>query len=86
VSRLEAGGLSVSGVGGAGEVRIVELPGHPFYVFTLFLPQARSTAAEPHPLLAGFAEAVRIAGARAPGDTAPLSGATPGAIGRGDST
>jgi CTP synthase (UTP-ammonia lyase) len=59
VSRLERGGLSVSGVGDAGEVRIVELPRHPFYVVTLFLPQARSTAAEPHRLLAGFAAAVR---------------------------
>jgi CTP synthase (UTP-ammonia lyase) len=58
VSRLEAGGLSVSGVGAAGEVRIVELSQHPFYVVTLFLPQARSTAAEPHPLVVGFADAV----------------------------
>ena len=59
LGRLEAGGLSVSGVGDGGEVRIAELPRHPFYVITLFLPQARSTAAAPHPLLAGFAAAVR---------------------------
>ncbi|HUL61347.1 MAG TPA: hypothetical protein VLU43_18865 [Anaeromyxobacteraceae bacterium] len=57
VSRLQEGGLSVSGVGDAGEARIVELPRHPFYVVTLFIPQARSTAAEPHPLLVGFAAA-----------------------------
>jgi len=56
--RLEAGGLRVSGLGGAGEVRIVELPDHPFFLATLFLPQARSTAASPHPLLAGYAAAV----------------------------
>ena len=55
---LEAGGLRVSGLGGAGEVRIVELPDHPFFLATLFLPQARSTAASPHPLLAGYAAAV----------------------------
>jgi len=55
--RLEAGGLRVSGLGGAGEVRIVELPDHPFFLATLFLPQARSTAASPHPLLAGYAAA-----------------------------
>jgi len=59
VRRLEAGGLSVSGVGDEGEVRIMELPGHPFYVVTLFLPQARSTPAEPHPLVVGFADAAR---------------------------
>jgi len=59
--RLEAGGLRVSGRGGAGEVRIVELPDHPFFLATLFLPQARSTLSEPHPLLAGYAAALREA-------------------------
>ncbi len=56
---LEGRGLRVSGRGGAGEIRIVELPDHPFFLATLFLPQARSTAARPHPLLAGYAAAVR---------------------------
>jgi CTP synthase (UTP-ammonia lyase) len=55
---LEAGGLVVSGVGGQDEVRIVELPDHPFFVAALFLPQARSTAESPHPLIIGFAAAV----------------------------
>jgi CTP synthase (UTP-ammonia lyase) len=54
---LEAGGLRVSGVGGAGEVRLVELPDHPFFLAALFLPQARSTASRPHPLLVGYAAA-----------------------------
>jgi CTP synthase (UTP-ammonia lyase) len=48
----------VSGVGSEGEIRIVELPEHPFFVATLFLPQARSTAATPHPLVVGYAAAV----------------------------
>lgn len=56
--QLEAGGMVVSGVGAEGEVRIVELPTHPFFVATLFLPQARSTPKNPHPLLAGYAAAV----------------------------
>jgi CTP synthase (UTP-ammonia lyase) len=56
--RLEASGLRVSGVGGEGEIRIVELSEHPFFVATLFLPQARSTIADPHPLLQGYAAAV----------------------------
>jgi CTP synthase (UTP-ammonia lyase) len=56
--RLRQGGLSLSGIGEDGEVRIVELPGHPFFLATLFLPQARSTAARPHPLLQGYAAAL----------------------------
>ncbi len=59
MSRLAQGGLAVSGVGEAGEVRIVELPRHPFFVVTLFVPQAGSTASHPHPLVAGFAAAAR---------------------------
>jgi CTP synthase (UTP-ammonia lyase) len=59
VDRLRAAGLRVSGVGEGGELRIVELPDHPYFVATLFLPQARGTAASPHPLLRGYAEAVR---------------------------
>ena len=56
--QFEACGLRVSGVGSEGEIRIVELPEHPFFIATLFLPQARSTAAAPHPLLVGYAAAV----------------------------
>lgn len=55
---IERHGMVVSGVGEAGEMRIVELPDHPFFLATLFLPQARSTASRPHPLLAGYASAV----------------------------
>ena len=51
----------ISGLGDEGEVRIVELPGHPFFLATLFLPQMRSTAGRPHPLLAGYAAAVERA-------------------------
>ncbi len=56
--QFEACGLRVSGVGSEGEIRIVELPEHPFFVATLFLPQARSTPESPHPLLVGYAAAV----------------------------
>jgi CTP synthase (UTP-ammonia lyase) len=65
-SRLEAGGMAVTAIGADdGEIRIVELPGHPFFLATLFLPQTRSTPARPHPLLAGFADAVRARAAHA---------------------
>jgi CTP synthase (UTP-ammonia lyase) len=56
--RLQAAGLQVSGLGEDGEIRIVELPDHPFFLATLFLPQARSTTTTPHPLLRGYAAAV----------------------------
>jgi len=56
---LEEGGLTVSGTGASGEVRMIELAEHPFFMATLFLPQTRSTASSPHPLIAGYATAVR---------------------------
>ena len=56
---LEAAGLRLSGFGEDGELRIAELPAHPFFVATLFLPQMRSAPGRPHPILAGFAAAVR---------------------------
>jgi CTP synthase (UTP-ammonia lyase) len=59
--RMEESGLRVSGVDEEGEPRIVELDGHPFFVATLFCFQTRSREDEPHPLVAGFADAARQA-------------------------
>lgn len=56
-SLLENGPLRVSGVDSEGEVRVIELPDHPFFLGTLFVPQARSTAEEPHPLVTAFLRA-----------------------------
>jgi CTP synthase (UTP-ammonia lyase) len=67
---LEASGLRVSAEDADGEVRIVELDGHPFFLGTLFLPQMTSTEDEPHPILVGLAEALS---ARAPGGASPVS-------------
>lgn len=59
VPQLEAKGLKVAGVGGDdGEVRLMELTNHPFFIGALFVPQAASTKATPHPLLAAFVAAV----------------------------
>ena len=49
---FERAGLRVSGLGADGEVRIVELPQHPFFLATLFCFQTRS-ADRTHPLVAG---------------------------------
>jgi CTP synthase (UTP-ammonia lyase) len=51
------GGLRISGTDKNGEARIVELPGHPFYLATLFLPQFHSSTESPHPILMAFLKA-----------------------------
>ena len=52
-----AGELQFVGFDEDGEVRIVELPNHPFYVATLFLPQVNSSPAQPHPLIVAYLSA-----------------------------
>ncbi|MBF6169211.1 CTP synthase [Streptomyces gardneri] len=54
---LHAGGFLVTGVDGDGAARVLEVPGHPFYVATLFVPQARSRPEAPHPLVVGLLRA-----------------------------
>ena len=55
--KLEQGGLRVSGVDLDGDVRIVELPAHRFFVATLFLPQLLSKPDRPHPLITAYMRA-----------------------------
>lgn len=55
--QIAGGGLTVSGVDQDGEVRIVELPGHRFFLATLFVPQTSSGPGHPHPLLSAFVTA-----------------------------
>lgn len=55
---LDKGGLRVVGVDQNNEARILELPDHPFFVATLFVPQLNSSYAEPHPLLQAFLKAM----------------------------
>jgi CTP synthase (UTP-ammonia lyase) len=56
---IEEAGLHVTGLGEDGEVRIVELEGHAFFLATLFCFQTRSRADTPHPLVSGFVAAAR---------------------------
>lgn len=56
-SRLTGAGLVVSGRGENGEARVIELPGHPYYIATLFLPQLSSTPERPHPFVTAFLRA-----------------------------
>ena len=57
---LEDGGLKIAGRDSDGEARIVELPNHPFFVGTLFVPQTRSTESNPHPIIVGFIQAASV--------------------------
>jgi len=58
-------GLVISGRDEEGDARIAELPGHPFYIGSLFQPELASDATWVHPLIAGFARAVREHASRA---------------------
>jgi CTP synthase (UTP-ammonia lyase) len=49
--------LKIVGVDSNAEVRVVELPGHRFFVATLFLPQLSSCVAAPHPLITAYMKA-----------------------------
>jgi len=49
--------MVVSGIDADGEVRIVELKEHPFFIATLFVPQHRSNPEVPHPLITAYLEA-----------------------------
>lgn len=51
---LERAGLRFSGFDDDGEPRILELPGHRFFLGTLFVPQAAPDHSRPHPVLAAF--------------------------------
>ena len=55
--QLERAGLEITGKDENGETRIVELVSHPFFIGTLFVPQARSEPGKPHPLILEFCQA-----------------------------
>jgi CTP synthase (UTP-ammonia lyase) len=54
---LTAGGLRFSGFDDSGQVRIVELPGHPFFIGTLFQPELHGDGTQPHPVIRALAAA-----------------------------
>ncbi|MDT8369076.1 MAG: CTP synthase [Longimicrobiales bacterium] len=57
-SRLEAGGLVISGTSpDGGLIEMVELPDHPFFVAGQFHPELKSRPMRPAPLFAAFIEA-----------------------------
>lgn len=59
LSYFSNGPLKITGADRAGEARIVELSGHPFFVATLFLPQLMSHPGAAHPLVLAYLTAAR---------------------------
>jgi CTP synthase (UTP-ammonia lyase) len=58
VPLLRRSALRISGSDAEGEIRVIELSDHPFFLGTLFVPQLRSTPTDPHPLVTAFVQAV----------------------------
>jgi CTP synthase (UTP-ammonia lyase) len=54
---LSAAGLRFSGFDDGGQVRMAELPGHPFFLCTLFQPELHGDGSQPHPIIRAFAVA-----------------------------
>ncbi|HEY0935784.1 MAG TPA: hypothetical protein VGD91_18830 [Trebonia sp.] len=67
---LAAGGLRFSGFDDSGQVRVAELPGHPFFLGTLFQPELYGDGSRPHPVIRALAEAAVRQAAR---QTAPAA-------------
>jgi len=57
--RLANGLMRASAWDATGDVRAVELDGHPFFIATLFQPERSGLAGRPHPLIHAFVAAVR---------------------------
>ena len=49
--------MKISGVSEDGGARIIELPDHPFFIATGFVPQFSSEENKPHPMIVAYLEA-----------------------------
>jgi CTP synthase (UTP-ammonia lyase) len=58
---LEAAGLRFTGFDREGQIRALELPGHPFFIGTLFQPERSALAGRHHPLIQAFVRALATA-------------------------
>ena len=58
--QIQSRQLRFSGFGNDGTARAAELPGHPFFLATLFAPQVNSKPGSPHPLIVACLEAAII--------------------------
>jgi CTP synthase (UTP-ammonia lyase) len=68
-------GLRFSGTDENGEVRIAELPGHPYFLATLFQPELAGDGTRAHPIITAFAAAA-VRHASSPATAATSESAT----------
>jgi CTP synthase (UTP-ammonia lyase) len=66
--RLASGPLRVAARDEVGDVRAIELDGHPFFIGTLFQPERSAFSGRTHPLIRAFVAAARDR-VKAPGET-----------------
>jgi CTP synthase (UTP-ammonia lyase) len=57
---LRANGLRFTGHDQAGQVRVAELPEHPFFLTTLFQPELAGDGTRPHPIVRALAAAAVV--------------------------
>jgi CTP synthase (UTP-ammonia lyase) len=57
-ARFELAGLRFTGFDTEGQIRAIELPGHPFFIGTLFQPERSALEDRRHPLIEAFVRAV----------------------------
>ncbi|HEY2582140.1 MAG TPA: hypothetical protein VGI43_10040 [Mucilaginibacter sp.] len=57
-AEIDKNGFKIVGDDDSGEVRILELKGHPFFIATLFVPQINSSFDKPNPLILEFVSIV----------------------------
>ncbi|RKN40537.1 CTP synthase C-terminal region-related (seleno)protein [Streptomyces hoynatensis] len=80
LAALRAHGLRFTGSDPEGTPRMAELPGHPFFLATLFQPELAGDGRVPHPIIRALAvAAARHAAGRAPRAAAPAAGPAPAA-------
>jgi len=58
VPLIKNGPLRIVGSDSEGEIRVLEMPAHPFFIATLYVPQNRSRPEKPHPLVTSFVRTV----------------------------
>ena len=59
---LDGEPLTITGEDTEGEVRVIELSSHPFFIATLFQPERRALKGEAHPLVNAYVEAIVVGG------------------------
>ncbi|MBZ5737367.1 glutamine amidotransferase-related protein [Nocardioides mangrovi] len=69
VERLQGAGVVVGATAADAGAEVLEFPGHPFYVASMFQPHIGALAGAPvHPLVAAFVDAVRAGSRRVAGN------------------